>query len=624
MKRILEEDTKRVHGRDVFADFNVEKRSVDNTAVLDSQALRLSNFNPQRTEDDDEEEKVTEIFYSCESFPHFEYMYRLVRRFAEELKDTVKDSVDCTLFDLKNPQIKINVSGDTSKGNLRQLSKRKGYKDRDGRKCWSPRVNVYFECNSDDVEHDTIHLQFGELSYSNQIVYVEHGCSKIPQISNNFIHFIENKKKSLREAITKCLEEPLFIFLESLKPIFEDSKTFFSKVEESISLMKMLKRWDSSCDKSVYMQQNVMHRVPERIHDNLIRKPGVNAFGCWRNEKFKVFVEEALDQKELEEELQEIDKKFLLSVELQFLAKSIRFQPYLKQGDQIYCDNKITIKSELTSYATLGAMIRNQVSVEDLYILTCGHVFPRLHMCAYGKLNEESAPCKIGSCIFTSLPEQEHFIDFSVVEVSKDVQKYCKVAFMRSENKKCNAIVYTTESFENTLDYVHKNGATSGWTDGRIQCSGFMAKMFGNRKDVFLVLGKGGKFCEPGDSGSIVFAPDNSADQENVHILGMLVGTMHGVNADDNSDFETTPEATKAKDSRAEERPEEVSEGSEGALASLGSFDRRDDDNMRGISPDEFAVCFRLDSALKLLKEKNNLDVEFEKVSISSDEDESD
>ncbi|XP_062571261.1 uncharacterized protein LOC134233310 [Saccostrea cucullata] len=461
----------------------------------------------------------------------------------------------------------------------------------------------------------------------NQVVYVKHACERELESPPTYVHITEHRKDSVREAITKCLEAPLCSFLKHIRKIFDISEADSRLVEEATSLIKLLKRWDTDFNIPVSQNQqpNYKHGVPREIYDHLSRRRGVNAFGLWRNGNLKVFVEDAMLVDALEAELENIDGVFFRKTKLKILANNITFNICLKQGDEIFRKNDNTTHSsnlgESTSHATIGAFVRNKETFEDIYILTCGHVFPCLDMPAYGKLKEPSVSCKIGSCIFTNPSGIHNFIDFSVVKVDSDnyIKENCELAFMRSEKQKCNAAVYT-ESLENTMDYVHKKGATTGWTDGRIQCYSFVVKRFGNRDDVFLVLGKGGKFCEPGDSGSIVFAPDNSVDQENVHILGMLMGTVRSLNADDDNDSETTPEATQDKDSRLEERPEEVSEDSEGAFASLGSFDQGDDDNLRRLSRDELAVCFRMDSALNLLKEKKNLEVEFEKVSMSSDE----
>ncbi|XP_061185126.1 uncharacterized protein LOC133193172, partial [Saccostrea echinata] len=219
--------------------------------------------------------------------------------------------------------------------------------------------------------------------------------------------------------------------------------------------------------------------------------------------------------------------------------------------------NKSNDMEECT-YGTLGAFMEEK-SNRALYGITCRHVIPQEHEKVYMKIDQNKPPCEFGHSVYTS---EKSFEDFAVFKVNDHVKDECKKTFQNDDDYECNAVVHPGYTSDNLI--VHKKGAATGWTTGRIQSREYYSNLIPDQNEVFLVSGFDKEFfSRGGDSGSAVFKRDESFDQSTVSVLGMVFGGME-------SNYE-------------EHRPE----------------------------IEKSTVCFPLNNPLNTMTERNGLELEF-------------
>ncbi|XP_061185124.1 uncharacterized protein LOC133193170 [Saccostrea echinata] len=282
-------------------------------------------------------------------------------------------------------------------------------------------------------------------------------------------------------------------------------------------------------------------------------------------------------------------------------------------------------ENEKHSYGTLGGFVkdtRSSESCHEAYALTCNHLYPTTNTAAYATIDGDER--EVGKCIFTT---RENSCDFAVVEINKDIVDKYDFKFRRDDEKKCNAKV--SEYFPINVGIVHKNGSETKWTRGRIVSSAFHDAV--NNKEVFVVKGLDRRpFSTLGDSGSIVFARDNSVAQDTVDVLGMVYSNNPDIRDNTgHSEYE-------------EEKAKEPSGHSEGNLKSgidqsncageskLKDADKSESDQSLASgtnpqiksksrkNPENYSFCFRMNNAIELLEKEKNLLVSFERVENSS------
>lgn len=200
-----------------------------------------------------------------------------------------------------------------------------------------------------------------------------------------------------------------------------------------------------------------------------------------------------------------MNKNFFQQYHLEIEKKKTEMKT-LKQGDSIQSKNNVA--------GTLGGFVTQTNNNLKIYALTYNHLFPRENEHAYTRDLD-----KIGDCVFTTRDKR---CDFAAIEIKECYSKSCDVAFVKDDKKKINANVYSNSL--QTGNNVHKKGATTVVTNGKIVSSEFYLKATdkSNREIIFLVKGTAEKFSERGDSGLLVFSRPNRIQQYYVDILGMV------------------------------------------------------------------------------------------------------
>lgn len=260
----------------------------------------------------------------------------------------------------------------------------------------------------------------------------------------------------------------------------------------------------------------------------------MQSFGLWEENALRINVKSGFQQENLEEKLLNLDPQYMKSHKVEVLEGEIKFTHFAKQGDKLY--PKVNDKNDQSScssssldggsvnescYGTLGAFMKEKRDQQKLYGLSCRHVLNQKNKKIYGKFGTDENFSELGHTIYLA---EDSFHDFGVFEVNQDLCDKCEHIFVNDDDKESNAAVHVKDAMVDTI--VHKKGAKTAWTTGRIQSPEFYSDLFGNRDDVFLVasLGDTDYFSEEGDSGSIVFTRDRSSDQSSVSVLGMVFG----------------------------------------------------------------------------------------------------
>lgn len=245
--------------------------------------------------------------------------------------------------------------------------------------------------------------------------------------------------------------------------------------------------------------------------------------------------------------------------------------------------------------------------------MICNHLFPRENEHAYTRDLEKN-----GDYVFTTRGKR---CDFAAIEIKECYSKSCDVAFVKDDKKKINANVYSNSL--QTGNNVHKKGATTDVTNGKIVSSEFYLKATDkrNRENIFLVKGTAEKFSERGDSGLLVFSRPNRIQQNYVDILGMVY-TNDIILYDDEED-DDLEDQNEIKSKSPEGSWKEGAYNKEVNAENESSYDEwdgpnRDNNTASGINHDTngTSFCCRIHTALDLFRDNQcgKFEVKFKRV----------
>lgn len=303
------------------------------------------------------------------------------------------------------------------------------------------------------------------------------------------------------------------------------------------------------------------------------RMPDVLSFGIWRNATFKVFVTKDTDEKYLMEHLMKINQSFFEKYHLEIEKSRLVEKWTMKQGDGVL--HTLPDKDRNFYEGTLGGFVSKNENEKMIYALTCNHVFPSTHQPAYALVSHNYT--EIGKCVFTT---REKSCDFAAIKIKDSIINKCDLAFRREDGKKTIAKVYT-ESLKN-VHFVHKIGAETGVTNGRVVSDEYYNKIINaeNQDFVFLVEGTNDIFSTGGDSGSLVFTRPKTAAQNFVYVVGMVYGSDLELRDTDEDDTSTSIKGVDIS------RAIHAKEG------------------------ENLSSCYRIDTALELFKKNQDEDFE--------------
>lgn len=314
----------------------------------------------------------------------------------------------------------------------------------------------------------------------------------------------------------------------------------------------------------------------------IYRMPDVHSFGIWGSSSFRIFVNKT-DEKRLRDDLIKMSPTFFNQYKIEIENGKLQDKlTHLMQGDEIQA--KILNDDQNFHTGTIGGIVTKAKDKSTKFALTCNHLFPKVGERAYNENLED-----IGDCLFTT---KENSCDFAAIEIKKSFSEKCDETFQNEDRKIINARVFS-ESVSN-VGIVHKIGAATKVTKGRVLSSEYYDKLFddNNREHVFLVKGIPGNFSKEGDSGSLVFTRSKDARQTCVDILGMVYGNKVTVYDDD--------------DDEQKNKNEDDNESSNTSLLSEG--DNAASNFKEG---ENISSCYRIHIALELFKQNKGEEVKF-------------
>ena len=170
-------------------------------------------------------------------------------------------------------------------------------------------------------------------------------------------------------------------------------------------------------------------------------------------------------------------------------------------------------------YGTLGclAILKKKIGPEQAVALSCKHVC-MLNETVYIKDGQTERKA-LGRCIFTSPGPISIQNDFAIVEVNPNIERlFSRKKLIDQAGIPTNAKI-CEENLSLIGEIVHKLGATTQWTTGKVVCS----EIIENTQGIIAVKGMNGDvFGKRGDSGSIVFRKTFRGREQILEIVAML------------------------------------------------------------------------------------------------------
>lgn len=255
-----------------------------------------------------------------------------------------------------------------------------------------------------------------------------------------------------------------------------------------------------------------------------------------------------------------------------------------------------TNDGECDAKGTLGGFITKTDNKNEIFALTCNHIFPIRNQIAYA--DDSYGFQEVGTCVFTT---RENSCDFAAIEIMDSFVDKCDLAFRKTMRKRTNARVYD-EHLEN-IGVVNKIGAKTNLTKGYILSSEYYDKLKdeNNREYIFLVKGIGNYFSQNGDSGSLVF----SRSRKNyVDVVGMVCGSNPEVYDDDSEDENVGHDPELSGSKSAETKSSPIKQDDKPATHMSASKDVMEHDAAAAVDDDAKGIsyCYRINTALDLFK----------------------
>lgn len=473
------------------------------------------------------------FFYKpAQDFDHFHYVYNLIRECKSRVEKIHLKKKQKISFMSKDVVIKIGIAGDVYEENPNLIS-RGTWKETtsEDEQIWdvSPLL-----CFQNGLYLESVLKIVRQISTPHRIIIDSDPICKEAVETADSIIIVGKKKHKIKKIITICLEEPFHQILnEWLEDFRNQGLTELASeiIAEINNIRKYLVFEESENTASVSCLQGAGTKfiVPDNVKDYLFSMHSVNSFGIWDNLSFKVFVKKETDGNRLKKELLNINKNFFDNFPLEIVKRKYVQKKTLKQGDPVM--SCIRNESGICIAGTLGGFVRKNDNKRKIYGLTCSHIFPQEKQLAYS--TDDNGFKEIGTCVFTT---REKACDFAAIELMDSFLDGCDVTVRRDDKKKVNAHLYTKNLHD--VGLVHKIGAMTDVTSGRIISYEYYDKEMNNhcRDNIFLVQGINGPFSEAGDSGSLVFCRPKSVIQNHVNVLGIVFAQNIKTNCDGDDD----------------------------------------------------------------------------------------
>lgn len=414
-------------------------------------------------EDVRKEPSLRHFYYKpAEHFPHFDYIYTLIRECKLRIEKSGKSKAKSEPFS-KDVVIQIGIAGMFTENNLDLISKRRGKeKTPKDTQIWkaSPLLCFQNECTSESAFE-----VLGQYNACHRIYIKSDAICVDEKEADDTIIIIGQNKAHIKESITSCLEQPLLNMLQDWLGYLKNTCSsriasgLISEIE-AIREQMVLDKSRKAAPASVLPKMCTKSIVPEEVKNYLFGRSDVNSFGIWSNSSLKVCVKKNANVKQLKSELIKIDHTFFEKYHPEIEERKLVEKQTLRQGDSLLPN----LPDENGTYnaGTLGGFVRTTDDERKIYALTCNHLFLDRSEDNLAYADKSYDFRAIGTCVFTTT---EKSCDFAAIEIMNSFSDNCDVTFRREDEKETKARIYT-DSLHSSI--VHKIGATTNVTTGRI------------------------------------------------------------------------------------------------------------------------------------------------------------
>lgn len=452
------------------------------------------------------------VNYKITMFPRYKYHLELIEKHKKEYDICIP------------PQSTILVYGreaDVSRNLLHPLELHQTtLNDQD----WEDVILVVFN-NSTNGNWKTLGLDKDEIMNCRWCLFVS-SDTKLEELRDdlaayNIINFsvVLPNSDAVWNHLTSAMELSLIEILREKKRTLKSSDSIFEDVGT------ILRRIEKCSDFPEIKNENKSHDIPQSIKDNLKRFEGeIVRYGFHFN-NFRVVIKNE-KYEDVKKALMETESGNFCKIDVMrqddFKETVVPFNGNLQaQGMKLFhspaTQQEESSQTSEIGHGTLGsfALLNNEQTIA----LSCGHV------CVKDKIvyieNERKERIALGKCLYTSGEVLKIQSDLAVVGVHSDVEKYfLEKKLLNHMGEPTTAdVLCVKDKLDIRGEIVHKLGATTKWTQGKIVSS----EIVENVQGVITVEGMNGKeFGKPGDSGSIVFRESSNARERKLEVVAML------------------------------------------------------------------------------------------------------
>lgn len=517
---------------------------------------------------------------SLKLFPHLIHIFELTKEFIHRASGVIDIPNEWADLDVTFVKAKV-IALRCPEKDCRPIEK---FMNDQNTWPFTPTISVCEEQNQVEIKNGILFMNGQKYEETKQMLEAKYLDNKAKRSA-----IAHPDVREVHEALTELLETPIWKLLIEIKQNMQKSDVSDKQVKLSMELDILLNTVKHPVSigiiKSISSAGHTISEIPDELRNYLLRKRDVSGFGIWNNNEFRVFVNQEYSRRHLQENMLTNFAQFFGSYRLNVIVCNPRFRQYFKQGEKIFPNKSTPLKpNEENGYGTLGGFVTDQNA--DIHALTCAHV------CQQGSSffvpGGVSSTEKIGECAFKANLQAEtiqKFIDVALVKIDKRVKDMCDLSMYNDESLPSPVRIYSKEDLLETVKktFVYKIGASTSVTRGVVTSPEYHSKEGGGRGELFFISGVGdAPFAKEGDSGSIVFTVGNSSTRDIINIVGMVFGGFT-----QNSFVTDQGKAKKATDGES-------------------STKRKKDDEELGRKYEDTnqeCACFRMDTALKFLKE---------------------
>lgn len=468
-----------------------------------------------------------QVTYTSAMFPRYKYHLELIQKIIDrEIKEdaniTIKD-----VYKISRTTIQVHVYGSTIE-EIRELLDPLEMRESPGNGQQLGNVILVAFIDATDADFQTscnnIQERMNELKCCWCIIVTSmHDLEKLRKhfLDKNHttkIFIVPPNSEALWKYLTSAMELPLIEFLnvKSMNKglsnsLREDVETVLRRIEKCseikpshasyeipIDITNVLNRYAKSITQYGFHFENFRVVVKNERFDEV--KEALNATGF-----FDSFAIEVIRHNDF--------KETIIPFTGEHQGQGMKL--YQSPEKQQYSASQTSIDR----YGTLGslALLNNEKTVA----LSCKHLCIQGGNVFFEK--EQNKRILLGTCINTSEEAQKIHSDLAIFGLDREVEKYFpNKKLLNHQGDLTNAEVFRfTDTIDIRGEIVHKLGASSKWTQGKIVASERVENVYG----IIKVKGMNGQvFGKPGDSGSIVFRESQNARERKLEVVAMLVG----------------------------------------------------------------------------------------------------